>query len=190
MQKEYWLIIISAILFGTITVGGQFFTNLGLSVFEMSLYSRLFIILIILPMVLSNCKYLIKKEMLGFFIIYGLIGALGCLTQFAGIVFGVPVAVVVLLLYSQPIWTTFLGKLMLKEKITPRKITAVALAFMGIIFLLKPWNIKSVGPITGIISALLCGIFLSLWVILGKKSGNKKYHYLTTITGYAGFTII
>lgn len=190
MEKEYWFVILAAILYGTITAGGQFFVNLGLSLFEISLYPIFFMTLIFLPVFLFKRQYLIKKEMLLFFIIYGLIGALAELAQFGGIVLGVPVATVALLLYSQPIWTVIFGKLMLNEQITIRKIIAVGFSILGVILLLKSWNIESVGSIEGIISALLGGIFLSLWIIWGRKSGISKQHYLTTTIGWAGFSTI
>lgn len=182
--------MLAAILYGTITVGGQFFANLGLSLYEISLYAILFVSLILLPVVLIKRQYLIKREMLPFFIIYGFIGALLELTQFGGIVLGVPVAVVALLLYSQPIWTTLFGKLMLREQITNRKVLAVVFALAGVVLLLKPWNIESVGPIAGIISALLGGLFLSLWVIWGRKSGIDKKHFITTTFGYTSFSVV
>ena len=190
MEKEYWFIAIAAILYGTLTVGAQFFVNLGLSLYEISLYPNLFISLILLPVLLIKRQYMIKKEMILFFVIYGLIGALLQLTQFGGIVLGVPVTVVALLLYTQPIWTTVFGKLMIKEQITPRKIVAVGIALAGVVLLLRPWDIESVGAPIGIISALLGGVFLSLWIIWGRKSGISKQHHITTITGWMGFTVI
>ena len=190
MEKEYWFVILAAILYGTITAGGQFFVNLGLSLYEISLYSVTAVSLILLPIILIKRKYLIKKELLLFFVIYGLIGGLLQLAQYGGLILGVPVAIVALLLYSQPIWTTVFGKLMLKEAITLKKIAAVAIAIAGVAVLLKPWDIISVGPILGIISALLGGVLLSLWVIWGRKSGINKQHYITTTIGYTGFSAI
>jgi len=189
-NREYWFVVFAAILYGTITAGGQFFSNLGLSLYEISFYPVLFVSLILLPIVWTKRQYFIKKEMILFFVSYGLIGAFLELTQFGGIVLGVPVAIVAILLYSQPIWTTILGKLMFGELITNRKILAVSLAFLGIIFLLKPWHIESVGPITGIISALFGGLFLSLWVVWGRKSGIDKKHFITTTFGYKSFSAI
>lgn len=189
MEKEYWFVIISAILYGTITAGGQFFVNLGLSLFEISLYPLFFMSLFFLPFVLIKRQYLIKKERILFFVIYGLVGALAQLFQFGGIVLGVPVAVVALLLYTQPIWTTFLGKLMLNEKITSRKILAVGFALIGIGILLESWSIESADSIAGIISALLGGFFISLWIILGRKCGIIKQHYITTTAGWAFFSV-
>jgi drug/metabolite transporter (DMT)-like permease len=190
MEKEYWFIVTAAILYGTLTVGAQFFVNLGLSLYEISLYPILFISLIFLPALLIKRQYMIKKEMILFFIIYGLIGALLQLTQFGGIVLGVPVAVVALLLYTQPIWTTAFGKLMIKEQITPRKVVAICIALAGVVLLLRPWDIGSVGAPTGIISALLGGMFLSLWIIWGRKTGISKQPSITAVTGWMGFAVI
>ncbi|CAG0960560.1 hypothetical protein METP3_00801 [Methanosarcinales archaeon] len=190
MEREYWFVILSAILYGTMTVGGQFFINAGLSIYEISLYPAIFISFILLPVVLTKRKYLIKREMFSFFIFYGFITALLALTEFGGIVFGVPVAIVALLLYSQPIWTIVFGKLILKEQITSIKIIAIVSALAGVIILLKPWNIESVITARGIISSLLGGVFLSLWIIWGRISGINKQNYITTTIGYMGFSAI
>mgnify|MGYP001206567673 CR=1 FL=1 len=190
MEKEHWFLIISAIFFGGITVGSQFFANLGFSLFETSFYRTLFIALMFLPAVLIYRRFWIKKEMLSFFAVYGLIFAIVSLTTFGGAVFGVPVAVVAFLLYSQPIWTTIFSKLMLKEQITLKKMIAVCFAIAGVFVLLKPWDIKSIGSLPGIICALLAGVFLSLWIIWGRKSSLKENHPITTTFGMTGFGTI
>jgi len=190
MEKEYWFVLIAAILYGTITAGGQFFVNLGLSLFEISLYRVLFISLILLPVVLIKRELLIKKGMLLFFLGYGLIGALLELSQFGGIALGVPVAIVVLLLYSQPIWTIIIGRFMLNEKITLRKILAVFIALSGVFIILKSWDIQSPKSLAGVISSLLGGVILSLWVIWGRMSGINKQHYVTTTIGWTAFSVV
>jgi len=188
MKKEIFLIIIAAIFYGTITVGGQFLANLGLSLYEIALFPISVIAILMSLIVIYKRKFLIKKVMLRFFIIYGLIGAILQVTQFGGIILGVPVAVVAFLLYTQPIWTTIVGKITLQEKITPKKVLAVIIGFMGIFVLLKPWDIENIGNLGGISFALVAGFFLSLWVIWGRKSGINKQHYITTTFGYAFFS--
>ncbi|VVB81981.1 EamA-like transporter family protein [uncultured archaeon] len=190
MQKDYFFVIFGAILFGTVTFGGRYFSNWGFSLYELGFYRVLFVSLMILPFVLIKREYFIKRRMLFFFVIYGLIGAILELTQFGGIVLGVPVAVVAFLLYCQPVWTTFLGRLLLKEPITIRKISAVIVALAGVVFLLKPWDIEAIGSVAGIISAVLGGVFLSLWIIWGRKSGISEQHFLTTTLGWAGFSAV
>src|SRR3990172_4044690 len=190
MEKEYWFVLIAAILYGTITAGGQFFVNQGLSLFEISLYRVLFISLLLLPIVLIKRELLIKRGMLLFFLVYGLIGAFLELSQFGGIALGVPVAIVVLLLYSQPIWTIIIGRFMLNEKITLRKVLAVFIALSGVFIILKSWDIQSPKSLAGVISSLLGGVILSLWVIWGRMSGINKQHYVTTTIVYTSFSLV
>jgi drug/metabolite transporter (DMT)-like permease len=190
MKKEYLMITIAAILWGLIVFGGQVFVNLGYSVYEISVYSLGFIALTLLIVILIKRELLIKREMLGFFVIYGVIGALVNVTQYMGLVFGVPVAIVALLLYTQPVWTIVFGKAMLKEKVTKKKILAVMVAMTGIIVLMSPWQIESMPNLKGLLSAILAGIFLSLWMIWGRKSGINKQHCITTTFGYAFFSFL
>lgn len=159
-ENHYCYVIVAATLYGTITAGGQFFVNLGLSLFEIAIYRTLFTILILLPVVLIRREYLIKKDMVFFFCVYGLIGGLLELTMFGGIALGVHVAIVALLLYTQPLWTIIFGRLLLREKITPTKLIAIAIAMSGIILLVKPWGIENVKSLTGILISLVSGVFL------------------------------
>lgn len=190
MNKEYTYVIMAAILYGTITSGAQYFVNIGLSLIEISVYRALFTNLFLLPVVLVKNEYLIKKDMVSFFAIYGLIGGLLELAMFGGIALGVPVAIVALLLYTQPIWTIIFGRLMLNERITRTKITALIIAIFGILFLFKSWDIKNIKSLVGIISSLLSGVLLSLWVIWGRKSLLRDQHIITTTFGWTGFSVI
>jgi drug/metabolite transporter (DMT)-like permease len=103
---------------------------------------------------------------------------------------GTPVAIVVLLLYTQPLWTTILSKLFLNEKITKYKIFAVFLVLMGVIVLLNPLSLSTTGTTFGVLLALVGGLLLSIWVILGKVAGTKHYHPITTEFGSDFFTVL
>ncbi len=190
MRKEYLYITIAAIFWGTITVGGKFFADLGLSLYEISVYRALSVSLITLCIILYKRKYFIKKSMVPFFLIYGLLGALLDLTSFAGIVLGVSVAIVSLLIYSQPIWTTIFSRFMLGEKITKSKIIAIIVALAGVLFLLRIWDVGTIGSLAGVICAVLGGIFLSLWVVWAKKSGIDNQHYITAMIGWSFFQFL
>ncbi len=98
---------------------------------------------------------------------------------------GVPVAIVALLLYTQPIWTTVLGKVLLSEAITPKKIVAAVLAVCGLLVLINPFGMDVAFAPLGLLSAVLAGLCLSLWVIWGRKSGLHQQHFITTTFGYA-----
>lgn len=190
MKKEHLFLIISGVLYGTVIAGGQFFVRLGLSLFEIAFYRVLIAALVLLPIVLIRRKYFFRRTELFFFILYGLIGALAGLSQNFGLVLGVPVSMVVFLIYLQPIWTILLGRLILKELITPQKTCSVGLAVAGALLLLTVWNIKSDGSILGVISAVAGGLFMSLWLILSRKSQLKRHHPVTMMFGWAFFTTI
>jgi len=190
MNKDYWIIIISAIIFGLIIPGGQFFFNLGFSLYEVSTYSLLFIFILTIPFLIIKRSMPFHKNNFIFYTIYGLIGALLQLTQFGGMIFGTPVAIVAILIYTQPIWTTIFGKLILNEKITKMKTTAVIIAFVGTFFIISPWKINNIGSIIGIISALLAGIFLSLWIIFARKTAINKEYYINILSAYSLFSLL
>jgi len=173
--SDYILIAMAGILFGTITVSAQLLTNMGLSLYEISVYTTIFSLLLLTPLIISR-KYLLQKDEIRFFLIYGLIQSLLQIFQMGGVVLGVPVAVVAFLLYTQPIYTTILGKVMMSEEVNRRKIIALSVAIFGIFVLLKPWDITSIGNLLGIFSSLLGGVFLSLWVIYGRIGGLEKKH--------------
>ncbi len=190
MRKEYWLLILSGIFYGTITPGGHLLMDRGLNLYEVSFYRSLMVFLMLLPVVLFRPGYLIKWDKLPFYIVYGLVGGVLELLMFAGIALGVPVAIVVLLLYTQPIWTVIIGSLSLGESITKVKLVSVLLGLLGLVFLLRSWETDGGGSLTGILCALTGGILLSFWVVLGKRSTMQDQHYVTVTFGWSLFAFI
>lgn len=189
MEKGYPFVMLSAVFYGFIAVGCKFFKDLGLSLYEISFFTVFCGTLLLLPLVLVRRQYLVKKDMVFFFIIYGLIGSMLQLTSFGGIVLGVPIAVVVLLLYTEPAWTVLFAKPLLGEGITRRKILAIIVSLSGVFVVIEPWDVNGVGSIYGIMSALLAGVFLSLWVIYGRESDIHRQHYITTTFGSMGLSL-
>jgi drug/metabolite transporter (DMT)-like permease len=184
---NYGAISLAAFFYGLITVSGQYFANRGFSLYEISLLLA-FAPMVLLPFLFWKSELRISRPQLPFFIRFGFVGAVLQLTQFAGIVLGIPVAIVALLLYTQPIWTTFLGKWLLQEKITKAKVFAGTLALAGMVALVNPFDSHIELNLVGILAALLAGLFLSLWVILGRKSGLREQHFVTTTFGYSFFS--
>ncbi len=186
--KGRWMIAGAAMLYGLVAVGGAFFHEAGFSLYEIALYPIALTHLMLLPvLLLRTWRSSIRWEALPFFAIYGLIGALAELSQFAGIVLGVPIATVALLLYLQPVWTSLLGRVLLKEPITLRKVLAIAAALAGGLVLLQSEAVSTSDP-RGIASAVLGGVFIALWVIWGRKSGIRHQHYVVTTLGWSGFS--
>lgn len=190
MRKEYWLLILSGIFYGAITPGGHFLMDSGLSMYEVSFYRALLVFLVVLLIVIVRPRYMVRRDKVPFYVLYGLVGGLLEIFMFSGLAFGVPVAVVVLLLYTQPIWTIFIGRFMLGEKITFAKLAAVILGFLGLVLLLGSWETGSGGSFAGIVCSLLSGVLLAFWVVLGKRSSILRQHQVTTTFGWSGFACL
>lgn len=188
MQKEYIYVIITGILSGVIVFGGQVFSDMGLSLFQIVLFPSLFS-LILLPFVLKKERRP-TKSMIKILAVFGFFGALGNLSQFGAIILGVPVAVTVLLLYTQPLWTVIFSKIFLHEEITNRKIISMIVVLLGLLIVVNPFSISSVGNITGLVVALFGGLMLSSWVIFGRISGKKNIHPVTTQFCATAFMIL
>ncbi|NMC51708.1 DMT family transporter [Candidatus Kuenenbacteria bacterium] len=182
-QKEYFFVMMSGIISGAIIFSGQIFANLGLSLFEVSTLPFIGAVAVLFPFILFNKKYSYKTKNIPLLFLYGLIFALCSLTQFGGLFFGVPIAIVVLLLYTQPFWTTLTSALILKEKISRREIISVLLVLLGVFILLNPQDISTIGQPLGLAIAILGGIALSGWVSVGSllsKRGNDPVNSFFT----------
>ncbi|HRY63195.1 MAG TPA: DMT family transporter [Patescibacteria group bacterium] len=183
LPKEHFFVIMSGLISGTIIFSGQIFANLGLSLFEVSTLPFVGAVVMLLPFVLFNKKHSFITANLPLLLLYGFIFALCSLTQFAGLFFGVPVAVVVLLLYTQPFWTILTSVIILKEKVTSREIISVLLVLLGVFILLNPDNVSTLGQPLGLAIAILGGVALSGWVSVGSllsKKGNDPVNSFFT----------
>jgi len=179
----------SAILYGGITAGGDFLLSVGLSVYELSVYTLFFLLISILPVIIIKRELLFQRSLLSFYLVYGFIGAVLQLSSISALVLGVPVAILAMLLNTQPIWTTIIGHFYLKEKVSRKHVFAIMLALAGVVVLLEPWHTDKLGHIPGIILSLLGGLSLSLWIVWGRKGGLNRQHAITITFGYILFSL-
>jgi drug/metabolite transporter, DME family len=180
------LIILAAGLFGFVTAGGRYFHEEGFSLYEIATLV-VFIPIFLAPLLIFSRRFRPTLRLLPFFLSFGFIGASLQLAQFAGIALGLPVALVVLLLYTQPLWTTLLGRLVLQETITAAKLGAALLAFAGMVILVNPGRPQEY-PVSGLLAAISAGLLLSLWVIWSRRSALKHQHFVVTTFGFTLFS--
>ncbi|NKB89127.1 MAG: EamA family transporter [Acidobacteria bacterium] len=183
-------VLVGSALYGGITVGGRYFDQLGFSLLEISIMGGLFGTLTLLPALWRRPEWRIQWSEKWLFVAYGLMGTTLQLTQFAAVVLGVPIAIVALLLYTQPVWTVLLGRLWLAEPITRRKLAALALAAIGIVLLVGPTDGQGEHSTIGMAAAAVAGVMLSLWVILARLSALRGNHPVTTTFGYQSSTTL
>lgn len=182
-------VVVGATLYGGITFGGRYFALRGFSLLEISLTGVLFAALPLTLVVLVWPRLRPSRRDLDVYLAFGVVGAALQLTQFGGIVLGVPVAIVALLLYTQPVWTVILGRWLLAEPVTGHKVLAAALAVAGTVVLVDPFDVTAAQlPVLGLAVSLAAGLMLSLWLVLARVSALRDNHPVTTNLGYAAAT--
>lgn len=181
IQKEYWFVVVAGILSGLVVFGGKVLANFGLSLYEISVLPFAFATIVLALFVIFKKECRLQKGMLKFLLLYGLVSLLITVAQFGAVVLGVSVAITVLLLYTQPFWTILFSFIFLKEKITKRDIISCIIVLLGVFLLVNPFKDVAIQNWAGIIMALIGGISLSGWVVVGSvlsKKGNNPINSL------------
>ena len=176
MKKEYLLAVVAGILFGFIVFGGQVLANFGLSAFEVSTIPFAISGLVLLPIILLKKEMRLKRSNFWLMILYGFVGTGTVIGQYTSLYFGIPVAMVLLLLYAQPLWTSLICHFGLKEKISKREIAACAIVLLGLVVLLNPFVNTGHYNLIGLLLALFGGISLSGWIVVGSLLSKRGNH--------------
>jgi len=179
--KPYIALILAGCFFGTISTFSAILRDNGVSSFQQS-FSRIFFALIYILIICYYKKidFFINFRELKYYVILGLIMSLLGFFEITAVVIGTPVAIVVLLIYTQPVWTTIFGKIFLKENVNTIKKLAVSISFVGVFLISHVWNISSLHYL-GFSISLICGVLLSIDFIMIKELSLKPKHFLISI---------
>lgn len=185
---KYFYLIISSILFGGVVFGAQVLADMGAGLFEIMLYPNL------IPVILFF--YPARKDMrlaLGLPLRQTLllIAAMFFVTigEYAPLFFKVPVSVVVLLLYLQPVWTLLISRFYFHEPVSGREWFLALVMIAGLVVLINPFADFRFS-LSGITLAVLGGIGLSLWVFITRYFSEKNINPWTTFWICCVYSII
>jgi len=114
-----------------------------------------------------------KKEDLPMLFAYGIIGFLLVQALYFVAIQRLNVSVALILEFTAPIWIV-LWLRFVKHKVVPRLMwVAIFLAFGGLILIAQVWKGQTLDPV-GVGAALLCGIVLATFFLLGEKLTAKR----------------
>lgn len=91
-----------------------------------------------------------------------------------------------ILLYTSPIWVMLLSVLLFREKMTARKLLALAVSFLGCVFVSGFGSDESITSPSGILIGLGAGLGYGLYSILGTIALRRYSTY--TVTAYTFVT--
>jgi len=182
LKKDGRILIASAgFLYGGIAIGGTLLSRAGLSAFDISFFFLSLSLVPLLPFVASKDFFVRMRHSWRYLTAYSLANSGLVLLQFESLKLGLAPAISALLLYTQPIWTIIFGKLFFSEKIDITRIGVIVLALVGVFLITDPITLlQEVGSnasnLYGEIAALTGAVFLSIWIILGKKGRLDIFH--------------
>lgn len=171
----------AGVLYGGVTVDASLLAKGGLSTLDISFF---FLVISIIPLAPFVAGRDIFRKILSssrFLAAYALVNTFILLSQFGSISLGLSPAIVALLLYTQPVWTVIFGRAIFKEKIEVARILVIVVALIGIVLITDPFSAQHPSLSSGSnalfaeLLALFGGVFLSLWIILGKKGRLENF---------------
>ncbi|HVF36008.1 MAG TPA: DMT family transporter [Candidatus Saccharimonadia bacterium] len=132
------LMVISAVLFGFMAITIRYASR-QLHAFEIAFFRNVFGFVFALPLLFRHGLSILKTEKLPLYFLRCVIGIVSMLAGFWAIV-NLPLAQAVALSYSTPLFVTIMAVLVLGEVVRARRWTAVALGFLGVLVIVRPWG--------------------------------------------------
>jgi len=168
-----------AVLF--MVVGTIFFSSMhalirylsaDLHAFELAFFRNLFGVLVVLPWVLRAGLSPLKTNRLGLHSVRGLFNGIGMLMFFYAVSI-TPLADVIALSFTAPIFATILAIVFLGEVVGVRRWTAIFVAFLGMLIILRPGLAEiSQGQFLAMASSALWACSLIMIKILGRTESS------------------
>ena len=175
MNKAYYFVVLTALMFSTMEVACKVAGN-NLDPFQLTFLRFVIGGLVLLPFGMSEMK---KKEirltgkdllkLLGVGII-GIpvsmvlfqIGIMNCNASSAAVMFSI-----------NPLFTMVCAHMLTSEKITKQRVTALMIGIVGLIFIIRPWDMQEGNTVFGAGMLLLAAITFGFYTVTGKMVSQK-----------------
>lgn len=175
MNRAYYFVVLTALLFSTMEVACKVAGN-DLDPFQLTFLRFLIGGLVLLPFGIAEMKK--KKIRLNSGDIIKLLGV--------GVI-GIPVSMVLFqvgimnsnassasVMFSiNPLFTMVCAHLLTTEKITKQKLTALMIGIVGLIFIIRPWDIQEGNTAFGAVMLLLAAVTFGFYTVTGKMVSQK-----------------
>lgn len=157
------LIAISAASFGTLAIFGRFLYADGLDTFTMLFLRFGFAALLMMVILLARKEKFPRGKILLQLIGMGALGYVGQSFSYLSAIKYASAGLVALLLYLYPMFVFILSVIVLREKVTWLKVTALILALVGTAMTVDPAG----GQLQGILLAICAALIYSVYIIVG-----------------------
>lgn len=175
MKKAYCFVVLTALLFSTMEVACKVAGN-DLDPFQLTFLRFLIGGLILLPFGIAemkkkgielNSKDLLKLLGVGTIgipvsMVLFQIGIMNCNASSASVMFSI-----------NPLFTMVCAHLLTNEKVTKQRLAALAVGIIGLVFIIRPWDVQEGNTVFGAGCLLLAAITFGFYTVTGKMVSQK-----------------
>ncbi len=184
------LLLIAGLLFGLVHPGCKWITSSGLDLLPFCLIFVLARVLFQLPVVLKSGAKVSGWNQWKFLIALGLVGAALRITEFMGIVEGLPVSLVSFLIYLHPVWTIFFSRWLNGEALDGLKFFKIGAALIGTALLCDLSSLASLEHVLLMWSPITAGVLIALWICLSTRAQHEGTPVVAIAFYYDLFTLV
>lgn len=184
MKKGYIYIIITTLLFSSMEVALKFVAG-DFNAVQMTFSRFFFGGLVLLPFAVREIKKRGEKisgRIVLSFAGLGLMGVFISMTAYQLAVMSINASAVGVLFSSNPIFVTLFAFLLLREHISKHQIAGLILDAVGILIIIKPWDL-SMDPM-GVAFILVATLMFSLYGVCGKRLCARFGGVVVTCMGF------
>lgn len=175
MKKVYFYVVMTAFLFGTMEVALKL-TGSALDPFQLT-FLRFFIGgLLLLPFAIAEIKVTKVKLTLKDFAYLLYVGILAIPLSMLFFQLGVMrcnASTAAVLISFNTLFTMLFAHFMTDEKLKKNNVIVLLIGLLGLIFMIKPWNMQEGNTVLGIILMLCAALFFGWYTVAGKISVKK-----------------
>jgi DME family drug/metabolite transporter len=188
-QRGALLIVIAAVLWGSLGVAGRFAFEAGLTPLAVAFYRAgiAFLAVAAWTVLATPAALRIRRADLRLFALFGFISIAVFFYVYLYAVSKTTVATAAILLYTAPAWVLVLSRLLFGEPLTRPKLWAVMLTFLGCLLVVRGYDLAALRlTLSGVAAGLAAGLTYALYSILG-KTALRRYPPQVTLTYALGF---
>ena len=195
MKKAYIFVIITALLFGTMEVSCKI-GGADLDPFQLTFLRFLIGGLILLPFAVRQMKNrevrLGVKDVVNLAAV-GFVGVTVSMSLFQLSIMLCNASTVSVIICVNPFFTMVFAHFMTDEKMNSHKLIILAVAMLGIAFMLRFWDVQAGNTWAGMLLMIVAAMFFGLYTVMGKVSQQKLGPMAQTSISFllgAGFLLI
>lgn len=175
MKKVYFFVVLTAFLFGTMEVAlksaGGAMDSFQLTFLRFMIGGLLLLPFAIFEMRKNHVKLTVKDIL--YLVYVGIVGIPASMLLFQLGVMYSNASTASVLISINPLFTMIFAHLMTEEKLKKNNVIVLLIGLLGIIFMIKPWDMQAGNTVKGIVLMLLAALFFGLYTVAGKISVQK-----------------